>query len=667
MSLWWGPRVLISVFLNALIATYLLGLPYRQIYPIYALPETVEVLLSMTLMRERFHSKNIWKSNPKNLSYFVVYCLAIPAVLVAIATQVIFFTVGITSQKNLLWAILMTTVGNLTGAIFICLPLFILLTPILSKKKISLFTAPELPPFRWSLVTRNEKMSLLCVLTGCLILGTSMPLSQSWYLYGIVMLLSSAWYGLYAALIMNTWVMGLSIALPKLLHLPWADDPVLLQTPATLLTLCFCSLIAGSAITSLIEKILVLRSTEADLKAAKELAEEASAAKSEFLARMSHEIRTPLNSVLGMLELLKETQLNSDQSRYLSLFSHAGENLKALINDLLDFSKIEAKALSVENISYDLHSTIRSVFEILQIKAEEKGLHFELNIEKDIPRLQWGDPTRLRQVLFNLIGNALKFTLEGSVEISVKLQKNSSETLVLEVRDTGIGIPREKQNDLFSPFFQADPGTTRKYGGTGLGLVISKNLIEIMGGTIEMKSLAGRGTVFRILLPHHPDLTTTLEKKIHPTYLWSTHPPATNFQILLVDDSEDNRVLMIHYLKNLPFTCDEAINGQEAVDKFKQKTFDLIFMDMQMPIMNGNKATELIRRFERENNRAHTAIIALTATAVIEDLKRAIASGCDAYVVKPVKKSEILEIMSKNLKINSNFQNRENTLPPPSP
>ncbi len=651
MTLWWGPRVLLSVFFNALILLTVLKTPNSHLYPLYALPEVTEVLISYLLVKERLKKESTWKLSPKNLSFLFVYGLLIPAIIGSAFIQILFATTGVSDPQNLLWSTLITTVGDLTGAVFLTVPLLILATPILARRNLTRFPLEKLPPLRWNRVTRKERFILVGVLITCFILASSMPLSESWYVYGIVMLLSSAWYGLYAALLMNGWIMGLVITMPKLLHLPWADTPAMLHTPATLLTLCFCSLITGAAVTALLEKIIVLKKTEADLHNAKELAEEASAAKSEFLARMSHEIRTPLNSVLGMLELLKETQLNSDQSRYLSLFSHAGENLKALINDLLDFSKIEAKALTVEQISYDLHSTVRSVFDILQIKAEEKGLNFELNIDSDVPRMQWGDPTRVRQVLFNLLGNALKFTHEGSVRISIKIQKDLKERLVFEIDDTGIGIPREKQASIFSPFFQADPGTNRKYGGTGLGLVISKNLVEIMGGSIEMKSLAGRGTVFRVLLPHRPDFSTTSEVKKTSSYIWSMQPPAHPFHILLVDDSEDNRVLMIHYLKNLPFTCDEAANGQEAVQKFKTGHYDLVFMDIQMPLMNGYKATEIIRHHEENLGLEHTPIIALTATAVIEDLQKTLKSGCDAYVVKPVKKNQILEILSDSLLI----------------
>lgn len=649
MTLWWGPRVLVAVFLNALLLFTLLKTPNPQLYLFYALPETAEVLIAYLLVKEHLKKDSAWKLNPKSLSFLFIYGLLIPSIIGSAAIQILFATTGISDPQTILLSTLITAVGDLTGAVFITVPLLILTTPLLAKKNLTRFPLTKLPPLRWSRVTRTEKMALTGVLSACFILAVSVPLSESWYVYGIVMLLSSAWYGLYAALLMNGWIMGLTIAVPRILNLPWSDSPAMLQTPATLLTLCFCSLITGASVTTFLEKIIVLKKTEADLQNAKEMAEEASAAKSDFLARMSHEIRTPLNSVLGMLELLKETQLNSDQSRYLSLFSHAGENLKALINDLLDFSKIEAKALTVENISYDLHSTVRSVFDILQIKAEEKGLNFELNIDPTVPRMQWGDPTRVRQVLFNLLGNALKFTHEGTVRITIKIQQDIKEKLVLEIDDTGIGIPREKQASIFSPFFQADPSTTRKYGGTGLGLVISKNLVEIMGGTIEMKSLSGRGTVFRVLLPHRPELAQNSEVKKNPTYIWSVQPPTHPFNVLLVDDSEDNRVLMIHYLKNLPFSCDEATNGQEAVQKFKTGQYDIVFMDIQMPLMNGYKATELIRHHEKELQLEHTPIVALTATAVVEDLQKTLKSGCDAYVVKPVKKNQILEILSESL------------------
>lgn len=646
MAMWWGPRVLVSAYLNGIISGFLLNLPHPSYYPLYAIPETLEVALFWLVLKERFNSSLAWSPSPKNITLFFAYALFIPSLICSTLTEVIFSATGIISQSHIADTSLVTIIGDLTGAVFVSVPLFILLSPYLHTRNLSLMKADPLPPLRWPQLKRKEKLLSVVVLATCLVLGISLPLTQTWYVYGITLLLSSAWYGLYAALIMNIWIMGISFALPVMMHLPWSTGAMSLQTPSTLLTLCFCSLITGAAVTSLTEKINLLRKTESDLNTAKKQAEEASAAKSDFLARMSHEIRTPLNSILGMLELLKETQLNKDQQRYITLFSHAGENLKALINDLLDFSKIEAKALSLENVSFDLHSTIRSVFDILQIKAEEKGLHFELTIDSSVAQRHWGDPTRLRQILFNLIGNALKFTSEGSVIVRAKAE---GEQLIIEVQDTGVGIPREKQGSLFSPFFQADPGITRKYGGTGLGLVISKNLAEIMGGTIEVKSLLGRGTLFRVLLPYRPDFTTATTAPPRKFFPWDLRPPTLPYRVLLVDDSEDNRVLMIHYLKGLPFQCFEATNGQEAVEIVRGSPFDVIFMDIQMPIMNGYKATETLRHWEKEKHLPHTPIIALTATAVTEDLQRTLASGCDSYLVKPVKKNDVLEALAHNL------------------
>lgn len=649
MTLWWGPRVIAAVYANAIFAIILLNLPNFSLYPIYAIPETLQVFMAWALVRERFKNMTSWKPTPKNLTLFFVYGFFIPSTICSILIQALFVLTGVKDKSVFIPSTTTTIIGDLTGAIFVCFPLLILVTPFLFRTGLSFFAYDLLPSSHIGKLNRNEKIAWVALLSGCFLLALNFPLSQTWYIYGILILMSAAWYGLYAALFMNTFLTGIIISFPKIFNLPWVNAPILIETPATLLTLCFCSLITGSAVTTLTEKLQKLRKAESDLKQAKEQAEEASQAKSDFLARMSHEIRTPLNSVLGMLELLKETQLSGDQSRYLTLFSHAGENLKALISDLLDFSKIEAKSLTVENISYNLHTTVRSVYEILQIKAEEKGLNFELDIAQDIPPFQFGDPTRLRQVLFNIVGNALKFTNEGSVLINVSLSDGTNKKLIIEIQDTGIGIPREKQSNLFTPFFQADPGISRKYGGTGLGLVISKNLIEIMGGTLEMKSLAGRGTTFHVTLPYRPDLSSHIEEKSTTNASWKLQFSNQQFRILLVDDSEDNRVLMIHYLKNLPFVCEEAVNGQEAVDKFKENRYDLIFMDIQMPIMSGYKATELIRYWEKTKNLPHTPIVALTATAVLEDLKRTIVSGCDSYTVKPVKKAEILDILAQYL------------------
>ena len=641
---WWGPAVLIPFYINSVLSTPLWGFSLDGAALLYSLPEIVQTLLAWVLVKERLKDQE-WSPSPKSISLFAIYGIIIPSILTSFTLQGAYLFTHQITRDQYLWACLLTVIGNFMSGVLVTLPLIILLSPYLQKIGLSRFRCSGLEMRWFQHMSRKDLVIVSSILLGSSLLGLLTDFNQTWYIYGLIILYCATWYGLKTAIFVNSWTAFATLMLPIILGHPWPKDFSAIQTPATLLTLCLTALMAGAAVSGLTEKIDKLRDTEGELKSAKEQAEEASRAKSDFLARMSHEIRTPLNSVLGMLELLKETNLSKDQERYLTLFSHAGENLKALINDLLDFSKIEAKALSIENISYNLHSTVRSVFEILQIKAEEKGLNFELVIDSDIPTYQKGDPTRLRQVLFNLIGNALKFTEEGEVQVRLRLEKNDDEKLVLEVIDTGIGIPREKQSSLFSPFYQAEDTTNRKYGGTGLGLVISKNLVEIMGGKLELKSLAGRGTTFKITLPHHPDFVTPAETKTLAHTNWAQYFDGNTFSLLIVDDSEDNRLLLTHYLKSLPFTFTEAANGKEAVEKFKAGIFDLVFMDMQMPIMSGYKATETIRHYEQEKHQGHTPIVALTATAVLEDLQRTIVSGCDMYMVKPVKKSEIIETL----------------------
>lgn len=662
---WWGYRVLPAFYINSVLSAGLWGINKIEYYPLFGLVQPFEVWLSYVLVKQRFKEKP-WSPNPTDLILYGIYGVLIPAAFATIFTQIVLLSTGNESFNLAPWNALCAFVGDLMGGISLSLPLLIILTPLMEKYKLSLFPVDNFE-FRWEWrIPFNEKvlLTLGVTLALALALNTSLPLFRIWYFMGIFMLLPAIWYGLEFAIIVNTFVAFLTLVIPLVAGKKWLPAFESIQIISTSLTLSFTALVAGSAVSYYRKRIVRVINAENELKLAKEQAEEASRAKSDFLARMSHEIRTPLNSVLGILELLKETNLSKDQERYLTLFSHAGENLKALINDLLDFSKIEAKALTIENISYNLHSTIRSVFEILQIKAEEKGLRFELNIDKDVPLYQMGDPTRLRQVLFNLIGNALKFTDEGEVYVDVFLDKSPQEKLLLEIRDTGIGIPRDKQQVIFSPFIQGATTITRKYGGTGLGLVISKNLVEILGGELELRSLAGRGTTFRITLPHRPDYIGPAEKAKSAPTKWPAHFGNRRFKILLVDDSEDNRVLITHYLKSLPVEFVEAVNGKEAVEKYNETEFDLIFMDMQMPVMSGYKATEIIRHIEKEKNRPKTFIIALTATAVLEDLQRTLSSGCDQYMVKPVKKTEVVDALIHGL--DTKFSQDSASKEPPS-
>ena len=530
---------------------------------------------------------------------------------------------------------------------------------------------------------------------------------------------------------------------------------------------------------------------------AKEAAESANRAKSEFLANMSHEIRTPMNAILGMAELLAETPLTRDQQKYVQIFQGAGENLLTLINDILDLSKVEAGQVILEAVPFDLGETIERTGEILGMRAGDKGLDLVCHVQPDIPVDVVGDPLRLRQIITNLIGNAVKFTETGEILLEVKAAPQEDAIsaegidLVFSVTDTGIGIAADKVESIFEKFTQADTSTSRKYGGTGLGLAITRYLVELMGGTLRVQSELGKGSVFsftihlprqleaqsredivpfdltnvRILVvddnatnrlivreflapggatvaeaadgekglrlmnkalaagePYHlvildhqmpvmdgmemarrikgdPDLCTAImilltslqrtediekakqlgivralfkpinradlreavaqalghrkitcglpgrEEGKQPT---AAPLPPQPLRILLAEDNEDNRTLIWMYLKNTPHEMQMAENGRLALDRFiNNGPFDLVFMDIQMPVMDGYEATRAIRAWEEAQGRKRTTIIALTAHALKEDLQKSLDAGCDTHLTKPLKKAIFLEIISR--------------------
>ena len=369
------------------------------------------------------------------------------------------------------------------------------------------------------------------------------------------------------------------------------------------------------------------------MQLAKEIAERASRAKSEFVSRMSHELRTPLNAIIGFAQLLEAEPLPPSQKNYVGLITSSGNHLMELINAVLDHAKIEAGGMSLERITFDFHATVEDVRRIVLERASEKGLGFVADIASDLPRYIVGDPTRLRQVLINLLVNGIKFTERGSVELRIAVDDGR---LVFSIRDSGIGMDHAALSRLFQPFAQADETISRKYGGTGLGLLISKELVEAMGGSIEVDSAPGVGTCFWIRLP--------LQVADTQVPVAGADTPADDGElaaviggrVLLVDDNRVNQQLGMAILERMRIPGDIASNGHEALERLAGERYALVLMDMEMPEMDGLTATRLLRQREADGGLGHLPVIAMTANALAEDRQRCFEAGMDGYVSKPV-------------------------------
>lgn len=385
------------------------------------------------------------------------------------------------------------------------------------------------------------------------------------------------------------------------------------------------------------------------LTIAKQKAEEATLAKSNFLSNMSHEIRTPMNAVIGMTHVLLEENPRSDQREHLETVMFSAENLLVIINDILDYSKMEAGRMVIERTNFDIREVINNIYKTLAPKAKTRQLIFQLDMEEDVPRYLLGDPTRLTQVLINLLNNAIKFTEEGKISLVVRQQskpKEGESKLLFEVRDTGIGIPKEKQEQIFESFSQADEHTTRVFGGTGLGLAITKRLVELQGGRIKLQSEMGKGSCFSFSLTYSigevpNELLTETQNVLKQKGIKGVE------RILIVEDNLFNVKVVKRILKFWDMEIDIAKDGYEALEKVKEKDYNIVLMDLQMPRMDGYQVTETIRSWE-ENKYQSLPIIALSASALADFRKRAFDVGMNDFLTKPFKPKDLYQTIERH-------------------
>lgn len=449
----------------------------------------------------------------------------------------------------------------------------------------------------------------------------------------------AVWYGGFGY---GLAVIVVATALRATFDIQWATDKrpfyvlVWRLTSRALIQSLFAYLITG------------LRRTLDRANRARAEAEAATQSKSRFLAAMSHDLRTPMNAILAMAELLDRSSLNPDQKSWVKVFRREGKVLLNQLNDLLDFSKIEARQYRLDNRGYSLPGLLEEVQSVLGVQAREKGLNLRIRSDPALPARIWGDAGGLRRVLFNLIGNAVKFTARGEVSVEVApARAGGKDELVLTVTDSGAGIPADQLEAVFAPFVQVDSAAQGSVGGTGLGLTIVRELVTLMGGTVRVESRLGEGSQFVVNLPL---VAADGEVSVGALPAAETDPswrPSADLEILVADDYPTNRLILREYLRGLPCRITEVENGEQAVDAVRSKTFSLVLMDVKMPVLDGYEAVRAIRTWEAAQHRDGVPILALTAHAYAEDVDKALAAGFQAHLSKPLERAQVLQAIQR--------------------